>query len=48
MPSVSRPSASSRVQQERQALANRLRELRQAAGLSGKGLAALVGWLPGG
>jgi transcriptional regulator with XRE-family HTH domain len=46
MPSASRPSMSSSVQQERQALADRLRELREAAGLSGKGLAELVGWHP--
>ncbi|MEU7024609.1 helix-turn-helix transcriptional regulator [Streptomyces sp. NPDC046203] len=39
-------SASSSVQQARQALAGRLRELVQDAGLDGKGLAALCGWHP--
>ncbi|MCP9951665.1 helix-turn-helix domain-containing protein [Actinomadura madurae] len=46
MPSASRPSPSSNVQQARQALADRLRGLRESAGLSGKALAELVGWHP--
>jgi transcriptional regulator with XRE-family HTH domain len=46
MPSTSRPSSSSSVQQARQALADRLRGLREAAGLSSKALAELVGWHP--
>ncbi|MFI1933843.1 helix-turn-helix domain-containing protein [Streptomyces sp. NPDC020330] len=39
-------SASSSVQQARQLLANRLRELAKDAGLDGKDLAALCGWHP--
>lgn len=39
-------SASSSVQEARQALANRLRELARDAGLDGKDLAALCGWHP--
>ncbi|NEA54443.1 helix-turn-helix domain-containing protein [Streptomyces sp. SID13666] len=39
-------SASSSVQQARQTLANRLRELVRDAGLEGKDLAALCGWHP--
>lgn len=39
-------SASSSVQQARQTLANRLRELTKDAGLDGKDLAALCGWHP--
>ncbi|MGA5701412.1 helix-turn-helix domain-containing protein [Peterkaempfera bronchialis] len=39
-------SESSSVQQARQMLAGRLRELAQDAGLEGKGLAALCGWHP--
>lgn len=40
----SSPSPSSSVQAARQSLANRLRELRQAAELSGTDLAAAIGW----
>ncbi|MBT2210472.1 helix-turn-helix transcriptional regulator [Actinomadura sp. NEAU-AAG7] len=40
----SSPSPSSSVQRARQSLADRLRELRQAAELSGTDLAAAVGW----
>ncbi|MFR9723266.1 helix-turn-helix domain-containing protein [Streptomyces sp. MS19] len=39
-------SESSSVQQARQMLADRLRELAKDAGLEGKGLAALCGWHP--
>lgn len=39
-------SASSSLQEARQALANRLRELVKDAGLDGKDLAALCGWHP--
>lgn len=39
-------SASSSVQQARQVLADRLRELVKDAGLAGKDLAALCGWYP--
>jgi transcriptional regulator with XRE-family HTH domain len=40
------PSASSSVQQARQALANRLRELVRDSGLEGQRVAALCGWHP--
>ncbi|MGX2997196.1 helix-turn-helix domain-containing protein [Streptomyces sp. JNUCC 64] len=40
------PSPSSSVQQARQSLANRLKELTEDAGLAGKDLADLCGWHP--
>ncbi|WP_123661895.1 helix-turn-helix domain-containing protein [Actinocorallia herbida] len=44
MPPVPRPSPKSGVQQARQALADRLRDLRVRAGLSATGLARAAGW----
>lgn len=42
----SSPSPSSSVQAARQQIADRLREIRQDAGLSGRELSAVVGWHP--
>jgi transcriptional regulator with XRE-family HTH domain len=38
------PSSSSSVQQAKQALGDRLRELRLSAGLTGRDLGRLAGW----